>query len=386
MLPSGISEQYVDVPSSGEASGRGLEVVRAAISRQTGDGWALNEWPNRHLSGCLTHLRRRRNATGARRVREFISLDSELAQLNSVQWVIETETDRINGPPSPPGAPSGGELEGVVEARAGLANWLTLSQAEKADINLVFQAIANVRRRAVNPLNVAAGQRAASMVGTRDQLGRPNPSVTMAKSLPLERQLNQRLDELATNRRVNDARRQRFTYQWLREEQYGLAYCDAALGAWQQSESDEDFYRLLLAARTVRFRVQPFNYLAWQRKQALGTPAEMAATAREGLQFSRLKAHLLMPFRQLAGVRPAANSRQQAQERLDILGDLSLSGAYEDLRQRLLPLGRLAISASRANHTSGRREAALNFRFLMEHHVLGPEDAQAPVWFRQRLA
>lgn len=383
----------------GLAEQHGFVNARALTFRNNGDGWVLNEWGNRHLAGNVVLWRRRNTNLGPKYHHEFVPIDSALLQIDKVGESINAEADRIGGSRADDGNWTSGELDDLSEARRQLGNWLTLGAEEKADIKSYFGGVAEVRSRAINPLNIAAGVRAAHMQDLKDKTGRDNPSAIMAMSQPLERSLEDRFTELVQkNLQVNNSRSARLA-RWIFEENRNLANANEVIDRLLNEKPGYDKYTLVGVVNYLKFRVQPFNMLGHELRQTGSNELDPALLeqVQQGLRFHRLNNYLLLPFRKLTSVnkgelQEGINRHRDEQlpaisERLEALESLGITeGPYWRLIGRLLAAGEEASAALEGSDVQTARKAAEQFKWLVHYLCMPGDDPEAETWYRYKLS
>ena len=207
---------------------------------------------------------------------------------------------------------------------------------------------------AINPLNFAMLGLAVKMQTLQAPDGRYNPSAMLAMSDPFERNMKQRYRELLKNKQVNDARELRLM-GWLFTEAQELAKANLALDEFSGNPDDLDAYlEVAKIAQKIRFRVQPFNQLAFALAQSNDRDLmrQAAQTASSGILWQRTRDYLLQPFR-ILGAKTLKELQMQT-------GD-PVEGLMPELSERLLALDRTVI---------GRPYDQLIGRLLIEGHTI----------------
>lgn len=392
--PKDMVERYVPLSSS-QSKLHQLTGVNCIIFPDLGDGWVMNQWPNRHKSGNVRQWRKHDN----RHRMELVPIDNALLEVGQVYQSVAAETERIAGGTADTGEHISGEVEKLQRQRIALGHWVTLTEVEKEDIHNYFADVANVRARAVNPLNILIAARAARMQRIEDRTGRKNPSAIMTQTHPLEQLFIERYNELVEVRDTNDKRNRRLA-QWVFRESLLLGKADAALDRLMDSRrSDEqhetDMDSLMNIARNIRFRHQPFNQL----KHAIGPGYEITdealQTARQGLHFQRTHNYIASPFRRLSALTlerlescPAGQLQgltAATEERVAALQSMNLSGPYATLARRLIEAGELTAAAMKRRNFAEAVHRAEELKWLISYHCSGNDDPQQEAWYRYAL-
>lgn len=215
----------------------------------------------------------------------------------------------------------------------------------------------------------------------------------------LENALLKRNQALSQNEMKNNMRRYRLA-GWLLDENRLLAHADVLLDKLSTKPQDEDaYYALLSAAHKIRFRVQPFNQLAYALKQTSNHIEDptVIETTREGIQFQRLRNYLMQPFRVLTA-RPTAGSTKAdtaqriesaipaVEERLAALEAVDIGEPYKRLIGRVLVEGNTVSSELHGLNITAAQKAANRVKQLLVYHCLpGETDDAMQRWYRYRL-
>lgn len=391
--PGNMVERNIEL-SSGQAEQHRLKQVRSVIFPDLGDGWVLNQWPNRHLSGNVRQWRKH----GNKHRMELVPIDNALLQIEQVYQSVAAETERLAGGTTETGEHVPGEVEKLQRQRIALGHWVTLSEVEKEEIHHYFSDVANIRSRAVNPLNILIAARASRMQKLEDRTGRKNPSAIMAQTHPLEKLFIERYNELVEVRSINDQRNRRLA-QWIFRESLLLGRADAVLDRLTDNERSDnqrenDFDTLMSIARNVRFRHQPFNQFKYALRSSVEI-SEAATVARQGIHFQRTHSYLTSPFRQLSAstIKDLESSptvrletlTADAKERMLALQSMDLMGPYAELADKLKLAGEQAATALEREFFAEAIYKAKEFKWLLNYYSYAGDDPGQEVWYRYAL-
>ena len=368
------------------------DMVHAIVHHERGDGYVINEWPNRHLSGAVINFRGEDSLKGRRHRRDFVSIDSAMLQVVEVNASAMAEVQLITGDEEGVEPETLGELFELFASYQALGNWLTLSHEDKDDIGSYFGRVASERARARNPLNTEIGRRAARM---QDLVENNNPGAVRAMTWPQERSFNDRVRQILNGPIVvNDMRKVRLL-KYMLEENSRLAAANAMLNTLAEDPTTEFALADLAGiARRTLFRVQPFNQMAYGIKQAGGVTPEIIETTQDGIQFQRYRNALMKPFRQLTAhsanelyENPAATTdayRPDINERIAELGEIEIGGPYRRLIDSLQAIAVGASTALYYGNIEAAQHNARNFKWLATYHCF-PNDPQVETWYRYQL-
>lgn len=394
-IPRGMVAQQPIALSEAQQAQHNIpgQQVTGTVLDGRGDGWIENIWPNRHLVGSLTQMRRR----NGHYYHEFVPIDNALAEAEQVQHQISAELKQLAGGHDTTGLWEEGELERLRASQARLFDWLTLMPEDKDDTKKAFADMADARAGATNRFNLTAGSIANRARELKDRTGRDNPSAILAMVLKLEKQLVARHGELAYNLSVNHLRRGRLQHEWLFHENQVLAGTHGIMERLLASQSEEDLYALKLMAPNVRFRVRPFNLLAYEIAQTGGevSDEQVVTDAMAAMQFDRFKNYLLSPFRRITATPKQHRAKTAATEtepinealrrRTIALYSMDARGATGRLVDRLIPLSETVLHATRLGDKERARKAGRAFKWLVNYHCLPNDDPESEVWYSRQL-
>lgn len=393
------TEVSVSAERNHQAFSHGLKKVEATIYSDVGDGWVINGWHNRHLSGSITQFRE--NVPGQRTShrREYLPLDSVMLQARLIGRSSTKQLVRIGGGEAESGEYEPGEIDRLTEYRYLLGGWVTLSEAEIEEVKQFFGEVAVPRVNATNPLNWSAGERAARMQTLQDRTGRVNIGAVRAMTFPLEADLTARFWQLARDvLPTNDERTRRWQGLIFDESRF-LARADGLLAELIAHQDKRVLADLRGVVHQLHFRFKPFNQLEHGLRQAGSTfdindPAVLETT-QEGLRLERAYNYFVQPFRRITAPaqkdlkeilrQPDCTLLADVTERLAALETMAVSGPYAVLVGRLLPLAQEVEAALRNHKVQQANQAARKLRWLLTYHCLPKDDPQAETWYRYQL-
>ena len=395
--PKGMSERSIWLSDSQAETHEfsGSREIRGVVDRNYRDGWV--QQGNRHLSGNLLIFRNKPTSNGPSRHYELVPIDNALVQNEYVETSINTESDRIDGYRADDGHYEPGELDTLVEVREQLFDWKNLPNEARAEIIDFFTGATAGRKRAINPLNKAIGARAARMAQLQKA---KNPQATLATTHPFERDLEARFTELVgKNLGVTGNRKSRLG-MWVFEENQQLKHAYELLGRIVNDQKEDNKVSLMLMARNLRFRVQPFNMFEHYIRQTghrIEDPS-VAVQAQEGLRFHRQAGGLLLPFRKLTKVSPGeftdnfATEREARapllEERGEVLETMEADmtpGPYKRLAGRVLLEFANATTAFDTSSAPAFLEHAKTAKWLINYLCLPKDDPEEEVFYRYKL-
>lgn len=390
---TGWSEKtlYLSQTSPGLAEEHGLDEIVVSLNRYR-DGIVENMPINEHLAGSIVFTHRRKTKHTNKTYNEFVPIDNAFPQADNVEEQMNAEADRIGGRREADGLWTPGEVDGLVENRTQLFDWLTLPDEEKADIWDYFGAVAGVRARAVNPLNVDLQVRAERALELTK-----NPRAVMAITHAMEDDFDDRFVELSKNLGIAHARRQSLK-AWIFDENRHLASANNVMNRLIAGDRGYDMYTLVGVTNLLCFRVQPFNMVGYFHRQTGGHELDPAwlEQAQQGLRFHRLNNYLLLPFRKLTSGSMAdlganlSTDRNillpRIDERLEALESQGIAeGPYHRLIGRLLLAAGEVKTAFHKSDAPTVREAAEDFKSLVHYLCLPGNDPEAKIWYGQKL-
>ncbi|HSX27581.1 MAG TPA: hypothetical protein VLG25_02265 [Patescibacteria group bacterium] len=376
----------------------GIEATRAVLLNDgRGDGWITNDWRNQHLSGSLVQMRKRSTIYGRRYQIELVPIDSVMRQVDLVGQSIDNELVQLAGTSSVAGEMKDGEIMGVAGSRLWLRNWLTLEADEKQTLKDFYGQAADRRRHATNPLNMLAGDRFSRIRNLKDSTGRDNPQAVLVQTRPLEADLVERHDEVSRTKIVNSGRQIRLQ-KWFRDENRQLATAQEAIDGVLKSQNESDLDWLARVASHIRFYIQPFNYVAMEVGGVKGNIRQLEVVdpierLREGLFFIRARSHLAEPFRRIVALKKdnfgtaAVHDELRADvgQRMATLEEMSLHGAYNTTRGRVLDIGNQVISAIDANRFTDTKKMSNTAKSLLMYFCLPKDDPETTTWYQYHL-